>query len=228
MASLKILSLTLLLASISMSQGREEDDKKCDPTWEYKCGDVCVSGSCSCGNVTLTKYSPFYCCTKPGDKCKGGGWSGICSSGTPVPRSETCNGKCPKDSPSNTTNAKGKIVCDYNMECLYDKRHYMCGDICTDYQSTCICGGTNLTYRHTQHYCCIKSDEDCHPGNQVTECRTGKVLHRSEPCYGVCNENSGEKKEGEICEYTDECDYEGYYMCGDLCTQTPATAVAAP
>ena len=49
----------------------EEADKKCDQWDYYKCGDVCTwhHFSCSCGNVTLTKHSPYYCCTQPGDKC---------------------------------------------------------------------------------------------------------------------------------------------------------------
>ena len=42
----------------------KETVKKCDPSY-YKCGDVCVwrEYSCSCGNVTLSKHSPSYCCT---------------------------------------------------------------------------------------------------------------------------------------------------------------------
>ena len=119
MKSTKLLILALLTVTISQVSGEKETEKKCDLDY-YKCGDVCVhwSYSCSCGNVTLSKYSPSYCCTAPEDKCTGGGRSGgTCSRGTPVQRSETCNDKYPKDSPSNTTNAEGKITCDYKMEC---------------------------------------------------------------------------------------------------------------
>merc|ERR1711884_779505 len=87
-----------------------------------------------------------------------------CSRGQAVSRSQTCNGACPDDSPSNTTNAEGKIICDYNMECPFDMGYYMCGDICTHYKSPCICGDTTITYRHTNHYCCVPQDEDCSIG----------------------------------------------------------------
>ena len=125
MTSRKILSLSLLILTISIRQvsGEKETDKKCDPDDQYKCGDVCVkkTSSCHCGNVTLSKYSPSYCCTQPGDSCTRVGYrDATCSRGTPVPRSETCNDKCPEDSPSNTTIAEGKIVCDHNIECPDD------------------------------------------------------------------------------------------------------------
>ena len=111
MKNTKLLILALLTVSIRQVCGEKEADKKCDED-EYKCGDLCVyyRYSCSCGNITLTTYSTSYCCTAPEDTCTGGGYrDATCSRGTPVPRSETCNDKCPEDSPSNTTNAEGKI-----------------------------------------------------------------------------------------------------------------------
>ena len=93
------LSLLFLTITISLVSGEEEADKKCNSD-EYKCGDMCVhmSDSCRCGNVTLTISSPSYCCTATGDKCTGGWWfDATCSRGQPVPRSETCNNKCPAE-----------------------------------------------------------------------------------------------------------------------------------
>ena len=91
--------------------------QQCDPDTQFKCGDVCVtpssSGSgynCPCGNVTLYKHSSDYCCLEPGHRCtyftmseEGTASYANCSSGTPVPKAQSCYGTCPDNSPSTTT-----------------------------------------------------------------------------------------------------------------------------
>ena len=96
----------------------------------------------------------------------------------------------------------------------------MCGDICTHRRFPCICGDTALTYRHTQHHCCLPPGDRCTIGYEKTECSSGTAVHRSEPCHGVCNEDTeGVKTDAESCGYTDKCGYDDdYYMCGDICT----------
>ena len=112
----KLLSLVLLTVSICQVSREEEADKKCE--WsEYKCGNVCVGNTqhCYCGNVTLSRHSSYYCCLASEESCTykyTWGGAATCRKGTPVPRIKTCNGKCPVDSPPNTTNVEGKIICN--------------------------------------------------------------------------------------------------------------------
>ena len=100
MKSTRLLFLFLLTISI----GQASSEKKCRFI-QYQCGDVCVYNDypCHCGNVTLNQYSSSYCCTEPGDKCtvgrryRDGYRDTTCTRGTPIPRSETCNDKCPAE-----------------------------------------------------------------------------------------------------------------------------------
>ena len=223
--------------------------QECDPTgFQWKCGDVCTfaNWSCLCGNVTLGRHSPEYCCLEPGDTCTydyingyGNAVNPICSRGQPVPRSETCHGGCPEDSRSNTTDSQGLVTCNYNSECQYpnscyissecpyDDWHYMCGDVCTHVDFPCLCGNINITYWHTQHYCCLPPGDHCRVGYKKTECSHGEVVHRSKPCHGVCKEENGDtstKTSGERCGYTDQCGWStNYFVCGDICTRFSCT-----
>ena len=112
---------------------------------QYKCGNVCVQkrSSCSSGNVTLgNKYSSEYCCLEPGDNCtydyidsEGNAVNPICSIGQPVPRTQTCQGECPDDGPSNSTDAQGDTTCD-----------------CPDKDGWKKCGDGD-TCRYNTHFC---------------------------------------------------------------------------
>ena len=231
--SILLLQMCLLIITTRQVSGEETLQlQKCDLDRHYWCGDVCTGDwlACSCGNVTLSKYSSYYCCIDPGDTCTydyidGGGdaVNPVCSRGRPVPRSQTCL----EDTPS--TEAEGQITLDYTSKCPYGDQHFMCGNICTHSDSSCMCGSTNLTYWHTQHYCCLASDDHCTTGVKMTVCSNGKAVHKSEPCHGVCNEDSQDTKtDGESCGYTDQCDFRyGSHMCGDICTHEPCTCGAA-
>ena len=99
----------------------------------------------------------------------------------------------------------------------------MCGDTSTHKEFPCLCGSSSLTYWHTQHYCCLPPGERCSDGNRKTVCRSGEAVHKSEPCHGVCNEDSEASVEGS-CGYTDQCRYNNVeFMCGAICTHRPCT-----
>ena len=77
-------------------------DEDCDSEDNFWCGDVCTSYNflCVCGNVTLSNYSPYFCCVDPEYKCDkyvpGGLYSGakpsVCAQGQVVHKSKHCHG----------------------------------------------------------------------------------------------------------------------------------------
>ena len=136
--SILLLQLCLLIITTRQVSGEETLQlQKCDLDRHYWCGDVCTGDwlACSCGNVTLSKYSSDYCCIDPGDTCTydyieyGVLYDDpvipVCSRGQPVPRTQTCNGACPEKSPNNTSDAWGQITCDCPDEFGWGK----CGDV---------------------------------------------------------------------------------------------------
>ena len=198
----------------------------------FQCGNYCTGDHneiCICGNVTLSRHSPAYCCLPPGDRCHTVNVEDLfddvwCPTGQPLPRSEPCHGACSKDSLSTKIVVDGHTSCDPVTECPHKEGfgHYMCGDICTNYRSQCECGNTSLSYYHTQHYCCIPPEDHCTMGNLTTQCKTGRAIHKSEPCDGKCLEDREPihqtATDHSTCGYTDYCDYKYSDMCGDVCT----------
>ena len=219
MTTLCSVFLLVLWTSLGHVTGQ---DRECGQD-QYKCGDVCVSEYtfCSCGNVTLSKYCPSYCCLDPGDTCTydyyydydridsdGDAYNPVCSRGQPVQRSETCNGACPVDSPSSTTDAQGHTTCDcpeedgwqkcdgkcgYKWQCTgqCDPDQYKCGDVCVGRWSPCSCGGVILT-KYNPSYCCLDLGDKCtydyidsENGDDAenTVCSRGKPV--PVPCRGV-------------------------------------------
>merc|ERR1712155_80630 len=120
-------SIFLLITLISfchiICKAKEKGPKQCDPVEQYKCGDVCAwkGSSCSCGNVTLSKYSPYYCCLAPEDKCSHDGYTynghaknPVCSNGKPMQRSESCHEVCPNDnSTMKKIDGEDHVTCSY-------------------------------------------------------------------------------------------------------------------
>jgi len=147
--------------------------------------------------------SQKYCCTRPGDTCTGGYSVGDarCTGHNwpkpkPVPRSETCNGKCPEDSPSNITNAEGKTICAQpwaDKQCDPDTQ-YKCGNVCVGKYNRCYCrtGQERVTLlSNSPYYCCNKPGDYCTGGGDSdASCIIGTPLPRSEMCYGKCPEDS--------------------------------------
>ena len=59
----------------------------------YICGDKCLgyNGICQCGNDSLTRKEPFYCCTPPDDTCElQGKYDVNCTMGKKLPFNEIC------------------------------------------------------------------------------------------------------------------------------------------
>ena len=129
-----------------------------------------------------------------------------------------------------------------NTGCLHDDGFYQCGNICTEKDNPCICGNGNISFSNTNLYCCLSLRETCSIENVCNEyyyddvfstnecvdssekivCSTGKIVHRSQSCHGTCFEESNLTKDNtessKTCEFTDHCDYEENFMCGDICT----------
>ena len=212
----------MLILLICQAYGEEvkENPLKCEQD-EFKCGDVCIdeSGACICSNVTLSKYSEDYCCVAPEDNCtrKYSNFAN-CTEGQPLPKRTPCYGACSENSNSNATDLEGHSTCGYSEHCPFDgyRGWYMCGNICTPKFVDCVCGNTTLHYHaHTQHYCCVAQGEVCtsqlDEWKLLTVCPTGKTVHKSEPCHGICPENRNPaKRNGSdilTCSYQDQCSY---------------------
>ena len=82
--------------------------------------------------------------------------------------------------------------------------HWKCGNICIPTKEPCHCGGVKIQYKYIQNeeWCC--SEKPCtslgeyeKTGDPLFEiygwskggnCSSGKVLHLSQPCQGMCND----------------------------------------
>ena len=74
MSTFKVLLFLVLM--IFQSHGEDDDSGEEDECskYQFKCGNICISNDpfrvkCTCGNVTLGKYSRDYCCMNPEDTC---------------------------------------------------------------------------------------------------------------------------------------------------------------
>ena len=141
-----------------------------------------------------------------------------------------------------------------STRCLHDDGFYQCGNICTEKDNSCICGNITIGHANTNHYCCLPPEkycqmktecleyayddifgeydyEDCVKSSERIECPAGQVTHKSEPCHGVCHDNSkiSLDNDGTIsCDHVNFCDYNHQwypqFMCGDLCMKV-STAI---
>ena len=90
------------------------------------CGDLCPSfvGSCTCGNVPLTRFNTqHYCCLPPESYCSMDDDGNVdCSAGQVMHKSELCNGECPKI--NNITHSisisDDNLSCGFTDTCDYD------------------------------------------------------------------------------------------------------------
>ena len=140
----------------------------------YMCGDICTDdqNGCMCGNSTLTSWhTQHYCCLPPEERCSvrvlNKKLVTVCRRGRAVHKSEPCHGACNEES-----EASVEGTCGYTDQCLYNNVKYMCGNICTESQTSasctgiireyspcsCSCAGTQLR-SNSSEYCCTSQED---------------------------------------------------------------------
>ena len=106
---------------------------------------------------------------------------------------------------------RGDIVddCDYHAT----QAQFRCGDICTDFNKNCICGGERLRTNNGPSHCCVDQSpvisQQCDKdsiGRGI--CQHGTVLNKTQTCNGHCfNDYSSSELIG----------YDSQFRCGDHC-----------
>ena len=241
--SLKIFYIFIIIhhvGALANANTTKMSTDKCEYESDYKCGNLCTfeNNYCPCGTALLSQHSPEYCCLPPGETCTGDWHNPDCRNGHPRHKSEPCNGVCHEKSvPTHIKEEDGAhLACAYDENCLVrltstgveSSSHYWCGDRCTHFTSTCICGDVTMHDGNTQHYCCLPPGQHCtSSGGKETICSSGRPVHKSKPCHGSCPEDSGSSTidaDGNLmCGYSDQCQFSSqmtsfYFYCGNICT----------
>ena len=111
----------------------EQYKDDCDYRGQHRCGDLCIDwrDNCECGNQVFSiVYGDQHCCVPPSTRAqcyKNEFGHAVCPYGTPLSRSQQCNGKCyaeySQGANTSALSTRSRFRCD-NGQCV--RLRFMC------------------------------------------------------------------------------------------------------